>query len=262
MSIPDSVSGGDTGGSDGNGNGNGGELEPPPPGVAAGEFVLGVLNAQERRAAQARTESDPVFAREVLDWERRLAPLLADVEPVPPPAHVWPLIRTRLEWQRGPSRPGLWHNLGVWRLTAGLATAIAIAAIVIGRVPWWTPVPVEFPATERTLPVTALAHDDGTPGWLASIDATRGTVSLVPVPAAPDSEGRVAELWLIPPGPGQAPRPLGLLPPDRSYTVAVPLDLRKSLATGAVLAVSLEPPGGAPGGSPTGPIIAKGIVRI
>jgi anti-sigma-K factor RskA len=83
---------------------------------------------------------------------------------------------------------------------------------------------------------------------------------MVPVPSAPDSQGRVPELWLIPPG--RAPRSLGLVSIDKAHTVEVPADLRAALAAGSVLAITLEPPGGSPHGAPTGPIIAKGSVRI
>lgn len=34
-----------------------------------------------------------------------------------------------------------------------------------------------------------------------------------------------------------------------------------AIARGAVLAISLEPPGGSPTGAPTGPVIAAGEVR-
>jgi anti-sigma-K factor RskA len=107
--------------------------------------------------------------------------------------------------------------------------------------------------------VTPLAHDDGTPAWLVSVDRTRGAVVIVPVPAPRDPQGRVPELWLIPPG--QAPRSLGLVSLDQSRTVAVPADLRAALADGSVLAVSLEPPTGIPHAAPTGPIVAKGAIR-
>ena len=72
--------------------------------------------------------------------------------------------------------------------------------------------------------MTPLAHDDGTPGWLASVDATQGTVLMVPVPSAPDPQGRVPELWLIPAG--QAPRSLGAVSINSSHTVTVPQDVR------------------------------------
>ena len=84
------------------------------------------------------------------------------------------------------------------------------------------------------------------------------SVLLVPVPAEPDSEGRVPELWLIPAGEG--PRSLGVVTTDRAQTIAVPSDLRRALTAGSTLAISLEPVGGSPQGVPTGPIVAKGSI--
>ncbi len=77
------------------------------------------------------------------------------------------------------------------------------------------------------------------------------------VPAAFSADAtRVPELWLIP-ADGK-PRPLGLLSADRPVTIAIPAELRAQAIGDAVLAVSLEPPGGSPTGQPTGPVIASG----
>jgi anti-sigma-K factor RskA len=83
---------------------------------------------------------------------------------------------------------------------------------------------------------------------------------MVPVPSAPDAQGRVAELWLIPPG--QAPRSLGSVSVDRADTVAVPAIWRADLTSQAVLAITLEPAAGIPHAAPSGPIIAKGAIRL
>ena len=85
--------------------------DPPDDDVLAGELVLGVLNAQQRAAAQARVEMDAQFAQRVHGWERRLAPWLGDATPVPAPAHVWLQIRSRLGWLPTAARPGLWQSL-------------------------------------------------------------------------------------------------------------------------------------------------------
>lgn len=240
--------------------------EPPSDEVRAGEYVLGVLDAQQRRQAQARIASDPAFARLVEAWEQRLAALTDEIAPEPAPAHLWPRIRTRLGWPpvEG-ARRGLWQSVGFWRAAAALAAAAAVAAVLIGRIPPApapTPAPpavVQAPPVESAKPVVTLAHDDGTPGWLASIDAARGVVTVVPVPAPADAQGRVPELWLIPAG--EAPRSLGLLSTDKAHTIAVPKALQRALAQGSTLAISLEPPGGAPQGVPTGPIVAKGGIQ-
>lgn len=252
--------------------------DPPSADLLAGEYVLGVLDAEQRREAQARIERDPGFARLVIDWEHRLSPLIDANGAVDVPAHVWPRIRTHLGWaavdtSRGVARIGLWQSTGFWRAATALAAAAAIGAIAIGPLGLLrddrdlpvgpgpvavdtTPPPVEDPSAPK--PVTTLAHDDGSPGWLASVDRTKGTVLMVPVPAPADAKGRVPELWLIPPG-GTA-KSLGIVSIDRSHTVKVPDTLRDALEKGAVLAITLEPVGGAPQGVATGPIIAKGAI--
>ncbi len=245
--------------------------EPPRADLLAGEYVLGVLDADARASVETRLAHDAGFARLVADWERRLAPWLAGVPDADVPAHVWPRIRSALGWAPVASRPeGLWHSVALWRSAAALAAGVAIVAVLAGRVPVdetrQTPVvvaPTPDPApapVDTALPVTTLAHEDGSPAWLASVDAAHGRVLVVPLPADVDAEGRVAELWLIPEG--GAPASLGLLPHDRTRAIDVPDTLRAALVAGATLAVSLEPPGGAPQGAPTGPVVASGALRI
>jgi anti-sigma-K factor RskA len=234
--------------------------EPPEDDVLAGELVLGVLNTQQRAAAQARAESDPQFSRRVNSWERRLAPWLNDTESVAAPAHVWLQICSRLGWQSTDARPGLWQSLAFWRGAAVIASLAALLAIWVGKPPIQQPVTVVSQAAEPGAKlVTTLTHDDGSTAWLASVDPAHGTVLMVPVPHAADPQGRVPELWLIPPG--KAPRSLGLVSIEKSHTVKVPQDVLAALGSGSVLAITLEPAGGAPAGAPTGPIIAKGAIR-
>jgi anti-sigma-K factor RskA len=85
-------------------------------------------------------------------------------------------------------------------------------------------------------------------------------VLMVPVPMSGDAQGREPELWLIPPG-GKA-QSLGIVSINRSHTVKVPDTLRGDLGKGAILAITLEPKGGAPQGVATGPIIAKGDIVV
>jgi anti-sigma-K factor RskA len=242
---------------------NEGTGDPPDDDVLAGELVLGVLASADRRRAQARAEADREFSARVAGWERRFAPLLAEIPALAPPAQLWPQIRSRLGWQdRAPAAPGLWQSLALWRTAAALA-AVAAVGLWLSRAPAPPPpVVVVTPPAESAVAkeVTTLAHDDGSPGWLASVDPAQGTVLMVPVPGTPDAQGRVPELWIIPAG--QAPRSLGALSITKSHTVAVPADSRSALAApGSVLAVTLEPAGGMPHAAPSGPIIAKGAIR-
>jgi len=91
--------------------------------------------------------------------------------------------------------------------------------------------------------------------FVASVDVRRATVTVMPVAYRPDPV-RVPELWLIPSG--GKPLPLGVLIADRPTQIAIPPGFCRSGQAQAVLAVSLEPPGGSPTGQPTGPVIGSG----
>jgi anti-sigma-K factor RskA len=238
-------------------------VDPPPDDVLAGEFVLGVLDTTQRRQLQARIQTDRAFARRVEDWERRLAPLLTDIQPVQVPDSVWTAVCARLGWtDREPEAPatGFWQRLGFWRAATVVASIVAIAAIgfSLDR--------SLFPGLQPGLqlesaakPVTPLQRDDGTPGWLASVDSEQGTVLMVPVPAAADAQGRVPELWLIPAG--KAPVSLGAVSLNRSHLVTVPQNARAALVAGSTLAITLESAAGIPHAAPTSAIIAKGTIQ-
>lgn len=246
------------------------ERDPPDDDLLAAEYVLGVHGAEQRRQLQARIQSDPAFAAQVAAWEERFAAFFAQIAPVAPPPHLWPRLRARLGW-RAAVPVEAERKVRFWRGATAAAMAMAAALAVVALVRPWTPEPVapERPPlvvapepaptpAERPRPVVVLARDDGSPGWLAAVDAATGAVTMVPVPDAVDPGGLVGELWLIPEG--QAPRSLGLVSHQRAHTVDVPAALRAALAVGATLAVTLEPEAGIPHPAPTGPIVAAGRI--
>lgn len=231
----------------------------PTDDILAAEYVLGVLDADERAAARERVARDDAFARLVAAWEERFAPWLAAHAEVAPSAHVWPRIRRRLGWEsvQG-SRASRWDDARFWRTVAGLAAAACIAVVVFGLNRPIVPPPrvTEEPAAQ---PVTVLARDDGATGWIARIDAAQGEVLMVPVPTPADAAGKVNELWIIPAG--GTPQSLGFLSNEKAHTIHVPPALRTALAAGATLAVTLENETGIPHAAPTGAIVAKGSIR-
>ena len=69
------------------------------------------------------------------------------------------------------------------------------------------------------------------------------------------------ELWLIP-ADGK-PRSMGIVVPGAPNRMAVPAPMHDGMKVEATLALSVEPAGGSPSGSPTGPVIAAGkLTRI
>lgn len=242
---------------------------PPSDDLRAGEYVLGVLDEQARRDAQERMATDPAFARLVHAWEERLAPLLNEATTTQPGSHVWPRIRTQLGWApvEGSRKTGVWNSVAFWRATTALAAVASVAAIVIGLqqrhalAPTTIPVAVQQPVAEEQAakPVTVLAGSDGATAWIATINPTRDKVLMVPVPRPADASGRVDELWVIPAG--QAPVSLGFVSNEKAHTIAIPASIRRAVAIGATLAITLEPKAGMPHAAPSGPLIAKGDIR-
>ena len=254
------------------------EHDPPPADIRAGEYVLGVLDADGLRDARRRIARDPAFARLVDEWAEHLAPLNDELAQVEVPAHAWPRIRARLGWASVDGvRDGAASKLAFWRgaAAAGFAMAAALAVVALVR-PGNTPAPAPAPAVadsaasaETTrpgmqvmplLPVTKLVHDDGSPAFLASIDRDSGGMWLVPMPGETKTGDRLPVLWLIPQG--GAPRVLGFVDVQHSHWVDVPKDLRGELEGGSVLAITLEPVSKTPPTAPSSAPVATGGITL
>jgi len=228
-----------------------GKREPEEHGaLTAAEYVLGVLDAEARRAAERRIQRDPAFAREVAFWEARLAPLAEAVSPVAPPADGWPRIEAALarEKRATEARRGFWHNLPLWRGLAFASTTLAVACIA--ALAYFA----QVPGAGQPL-VARLDEQSGQPGFVAAV--SEGSLTIVPAALLGQAEHSL-ELWVIPPG--GKPHSLGLVDPDRPVKVEVPPELRPHVGPDAALAISLEPLGGSPTGAPTGPVVASGTL--
>lgn len=229
----------------------------PDDDVLAAELALGVLEGAERVRADRRRRQDPAFARAVEEWEGRLGPMLATVEPVPAPAGLWDAIDDdlgrilRVQTAMAPRAEarardrrvsGLWRWFGLGSF--GLATASLAALLVVAQ-----PGPPAEPLT------ASLSGESGPPLYTAVVYPGSVSATLVPVAVGPDPL-HAHELWLI--EPGGEPLSLGVLAQQGTLRVAIPPAL---LAKGGVLAITREPPGGSPSGKPTGPVVAKGELQ-
>jgi anti-sigma-K factor RskA len=212
--------------------------------LLAAEYALGVLDGVDRTTAEQRIARDRGFARQVAAWEQRLAPWAAEIPEMLPPPQVWDRISGALP--PPVPRSGLWQNLAFWRalsFAAGTLAAACLAALIY------------LGALTQTEPLVATIEGGGQRHFVATIDVKRGTVAIVPAAFSADPT-RVPELWLIPPD--GKPRPVGLLRADGPVTLSLSGDLAGLAKNNAVLAVSLEPPGGSTTGLPTGPVIGTG----
>jgi anti-sigma-K factor RskA len=199
----------------------------------AAEYVLGVQTLAERTASAARVKREPEFAAMVAAWESRFEGLNDEFAEAPAP-NLLPAIEARLfpKPAKGPSGAGSRGAFGRWLSGAILATAVVLLALA-------TLVPPK-PAL-----VAVLSTADARLTY--EVRHFGGELQIARVAGVPAVAGRVHELWLI--APGAAPISLGLL--DRAELV---VDYPRP-PEGWTLAVSIEPAGGSPIGSPTGPVI-------
>lgn len=233
------------------------------------EYVLGVLDADARAGVEREMREDPQAAATVEWWQARLAPLIDDIPASAPPEYVWARIRDALGHASGiagasrtepPARHGLWNNLSLWRGWSLAASAVAVACLVLlFAFPPQTP----QPTTPKTVAqvaymVSNIQQTDGQPAWTATMDVTHARMVVAPSGKVSVPGQRSAELWLIPPG--HKPIAVGLISTRQAAVMSLPRDLVAKLGPKAVLAVSVEPPGGSPTGQPTGPVIAKGAI--
>lgn len=222
----------------------------------AGEYVLGVLDADERAQAKARIAAEPAFARAVQWWETHLTPLAADVRSVEPSAGLWPRIANLIG---DVTKPTLWNNTRVWRGVSAGALALAAASVaVLVLTPRQAAPPVVAPATPPPAAAEVVVINDPTtskPALVATLDHATDKLILTPVAMKMPAQ-RDAELWIIPEG--QKPISLGVIPQDAPARIAVPAGLKGLGTYTATLAVTDEPLGGSPSGAPTGSIRAAG----
>lgn len=215
----------------------------------AGEYVLGLLDASAEAAALARISIDPNFASEVDAWRNRLQPMI-DGNDTPAPASVWAAVSSRLPHSSGQdTEPG---SPRFWQILAGVSTsAAAVLAIILLQKPM--PAPPPPPAAPL---IAALGSETGRASLTARYDSGSGKMLLTPVSL---KTGKLfPELWVVP-ADGQA-RSLGIVRADGASEIIIGPDMRGFIGEGAVLAITPEPEGGAPGGKATGPIIASGKI--
>ncbi|MCR6500792.1 anti-sigma factor [Shinella sp. CPCC 101442] len=228
--------------------------------VIAGEYVLGVLSAEDRRKVEARLAKDRQFAAMVNRWEENLSTFNDDYEALQPSPRAYSAIEQRILGTAPPDAAfsgkvagGFWNSLALWR-----ALAFASLAVSLGLALLMSALLAPRPMSGGRL-VADLAGENATINLVARYDDADGALRITPVAAGKEKE-KSLELWLV--EEGKSPVSLGVLPQTGEGELAVPAVMRGRLVQGAVLAVSVEPFGGSPTGAVTGPVIASGAARF
>lgn len=228
------------------------------PDMAAAELALGLLDGEDRAHALRRMLAEHGFAQDVERWRKHLAALF-DLWPAmeAPPGVLARVERTIDGPAASPAVPA--KRRLFWPVAAGLSSvAAAVMLVVIVTRPLPLPGPAPRPVAAAHAAILVASIDRGKAGAPVTAVYDPNSAALRLTPAALAEADRSAELWVIA-GDG-VPHSLGLLKPSGPSSFTVSHDNRARLATGAVLAVSIEPVGGSPTGLPTGPVVAKGAL--
>ena len=204
----------------------------------AGQYVLGTLRGLARKRFQRLLLNSNQAREETIMWEQNLNNLASAITPQTPRDDVWINILQRIENQKQPTKTVIHTKPAIWRTWSFVATAacIVLAFLIIQ------------PSTNvvQTQQIALVQNQDKQSLWF--IDVSEQGLSIKASSQLVAQTNKDYELWMILKG-QDAPISLGLLPKQGSKILLK--DNRFNASDIALLAVSLEPIGGSPNGSPT-----------
>jgi anti-sigma-K factor RskA len=230
--------------------------------LLAGELALGVLDGADRAEALRLRLSDPEFAAAVERWELLLAPLSAGAASASA-ADLWQGVEYRLS-DRGTPAPvadlSLRRSVARWRAgaltTGGIAAALALLLLTRPLPAPVAPGPVPTEAA-RAIAVAQLSGEGDGPVLTVRYEPGDGALAIRADKVIQDA-ALAPELWVIPDG--GAPRSLGQIAADGTSRIVVPIDLRRLMQDGAVLAITIEKRSATPHPAPSGAPVAVGRI--
>jgi anti-sigma-K factor RskA len=209
----------------------------------AAEYVLGTLRGRARRRFERVCAASGTARSAVYRWEDHWSTLSGRLPPVQPSPQVWAALSRRLYGGEIAAPPSD-SRRRTWRL--GLAAGLVAVALIVGLI-----MRQLAPPPLQTLAV--LGTDASHPVWRLERRLPLTALTIEVVGAVPAAAGKSYELWALPRG--GAPVSLGLLPAGGRTQRTLSEPQRLALLAADKVAVSVEPPGGSPTGSPTGPIV-------
>lgn len=229
----------------------------PDDAMRAAEYVLHLMPSADRKEFETTIAWDATVRDEVLFWNEHLAALSEETAPVAPPPGAKSALMDRVFADIGHSA-SLKSRLRLWQAAFAALAVAAVAAFVLlpgVQLPSFGSDPA--PAAETGALLTGdIAASDASLRVIAVYQPTSNELKLNRTAGAAPST-RALELWAIV---GEDPPvSLGVLPEESQTTIIVPEALRANFDL-ATLAISDEPEGGSPTGTPTGAVLAAGVL--
>lgn len=233
----------------------------------AAEYVLGTLDKDERDAVEARRVNDPLLEQAIVNWQAHLAGLNDYVQDAEPRVGLFDEILAKLDQQTDKKSlsndslnlaastvvvemEAMRAKLKRWRFTAFGASAIAACLAVFMVIK-----PPVGPVVQANAPFVAVFQaDDKQPAFIMSLDIDTRQLTVRPVSAQGQAEGKTYQLWIKADEIGPTPRSLGLLA-NVASPIQKQINYDPAVIRHATFGISVEPEGGSPTGVPTGPAI-------
>jgi anti-sigma-K factor RskA len=208
----------------------------------AAEYVLGTLRGPARTRFERLCVRSTAARGAVMRWEDDWSTLSRTLTPVQPAAHVWSNVSRRLFGQAAPVRAAARRTRRLAAIAAGLVAVALIVGLIVRQA---APPPLQK--------LAVLGTDSAHPVWRLERRLPLSALTVEVIGTVPPAAGKSYELWALPRG--GSPVSLGVLPAAGSTERRLSEAQRAALLAADKVAVSVEPPGGSPTGSPTGPIV-------
>lgn len=221
----------------------------------AAAYALGSLRGGARRRFESMARQSPGLRAAALAWQERLAAMTELQPPEDPSPNVWKRIEIALRNERPAAMSSPQPQRAPWWRRAAFVGAFATVLVATLAGYLGTQLAQQDPGAEiRSL---ALLQDErSAPALLVTFDARAGTLVLRRLGSYREPADRSLQLWAVPAS--GSPRSLGVLDDGERITLPVSEGQLREIP---LLAVTLEPRGGVPEGTPaTGPILFKGPV--
>jgi len=223
--------------------------------LLCGEYVLGTMSGRARRRFEQLIEERAYLQEAVVVWERRFSPLAENIAAQTPRRRVWKKIKKDIAFDQKvqPHRTdkGLWRNSFLWRSVAFVA--LSMCAVLLLQ---------QYVVSNDGSPampsyIAVLEANNRIPMFVATASRQSSNLTIKRMDSARMSMNKDLELWCYM---KESDRPWSMGVLARKEETILPLDEHdwKTMAKTRSLAISVEPMGGSPTGSPTGPVMYQG----
>ena len=217
--------------------------------LLAAQYVLGTLKGLPRKRFQRLMLTSNAIREATYAWEGRLNDLSSAIKPVQPDDNVWQNILQRIE-TRAVSKTVIHTKPSLWKAWSMVATAACLVLAVVMLQP-------VSPIMSNTEQFALVQGENEQPLWF--IDINEQGLSIKAGQQLDAISNKDYELWMIVKS-QDAPISLGLLPKNGSKLLAKNSNFSSNNIK--LLAVSLEPLGGSPNGSPTEVLYTAKLVTL